>query len=338
MKDSHRNALMAAGIAAGAVAAAAGFSAFSRIRYGRSAQASICAGALRAFAGRGDLLGKDLGRFEDFVERCRQENEVEYHMPSWLHLRSLVFEESCDGMKTFHLGTTGKNSRAVLYLHGGAYVKQISWIHWLFLDDLCQRTGAEVFVPIYPLAPAHDYDEAYSLLTDLYEGMLRRYEAKDVTLAGDSAGGGLAAGLAESFSHYDLEQPGQLVLLSPQLDLTMRNPQIHDYFDVDPALAPWGLAQLGDLWADGDDVTNYRLSPINGDVRPLRNVTTFVATREIFYPDCIAFDAKLEEQGIGHELVVGTGQAHVWPLYPTPEGRRARRLIGQLVAREVPRG
>lgn len=268
MGKTGKRVLTAAGTLAGIAAIGAGFSAWSRMRFGRSGTATAAEGLIRASGARKPFLGRDLGLFEDAVERRREENEREYSLPSWLRLKSLVFEETCDGMKTFHLGTTGMNSRAILYLHGGSYISQISVWHWLFLDKLCQATGAEVVVPIYPLAPAHDYDEAYSLLTDLYEALCNRYGADSITLMGDSAGGGLAAGLAESFEHYDLPQPGRLVLISPELDITMRNPDISDYFDVDPMLAPWGLAQAGDLWADGDDPSGFRLSPVNGDVTP----------------------------------------------------------------------
>ena len=192
-------------------------------------------------------------------------------------------------------------------------------------------TEAEVVVPIYPLAPAHDYDEAYSLLTDLYEGMCDRYGADAITIMGDSAGAGLAAGMAETFSHYKLEQPAHLVLISPIVDLSMRNPDIHDFFDRDPMLAPWGLAQLGDLWADGDDICDPRLSPIYGDVSDLKNVTIFTGTREIFYPDAIKFAEKLKDAGVTCDLRVGQGMNHDWPLYPIPEAKEAISQMVQVV-------
>ena len=172
-------------------------------------------------------------------------------------------------------------------------------------------------VPIYPLAPAHDYDEAYSLLTDLYEGMCDRYGADSITIMGDSTGGGLAAGLAETFDHYNLDQPANLVLISPVVDLSMRNPDVHDFFDRDPMNAPWGLAQVGDLWADGDDICDPRLSPIYGDVSGLRNVAD-----------------KLKDAKVRCDLVVGQGMNHVWPLYPIPEAKDAIEQIAQIVCAE----
>src|SRR3712207_7656426 len=47
-----------------------------------------------------------------------------------------------------------------------------------------------------------------------------------VTLAGDSAGGGLALGLAQTLRDQGLPQPRRLLLVSPWLDLTLGNPDL----------------------------------------------------------------------------------------------------------------
>ena len=331
MDRSTRSLIKAAAAAVIATGTVVGFEALSRLRWHRTGVASLWEVGRRATGSRKNLLGDDLERFEDYVARNRVRNEREYAIPSWLPIKSLVFEETRDGMRTYHLGTTGKNTRAVLFLHGGDYLTQMRPIDWLFADRLCRLSGAEVCVPIYPLAPAHDYDEAYSLLIDLYEGMVNRYGADDLSLVGSSSGGGLAAGIAEALKHYQLPQPGQLVLISPELDLSLRNDAISDYFDRDPSLAPWGLAQAGDLWADGDDISSPRLSPINGDVSVLRNVTTFVGAREILYPDCATWDQLLEKAGVTHRLVTGESLSHEWPLALIPEARNAVRQIASII-------
>lgn len=335
MKKTTKTILSVTGAIAGAAAAAGGFELWSRSKFGRSGVATAMEGALRTTGFRNVVLGQDLGRYDDFIEKSRIANEREYHIPSWLRLRSLVFDETSHGMKVYHVGTTGKNEHAVLYLHGGGYVSQITPAHWRFVDKLCQETGAEIVVPIYPLAPEHDYDESYTQLTTVYENLCKRYGADAITLMGDSAGGGLALGLAESLPQYNLEQPANLVLISPELDLSMRNPKIRDYFDADPVLAPWGMAQMGDLWADGDEIENFRLSPINGDVSALRNVLLLAGTREIYYPDCAELAQKLITAGVRSDMVIGQGMNHDWPLLPIPEARKARRRIAECVLRKV---
>lgn len=320
---------IAAGVVGSAAAAAGALSVWSHARYGRSLAASGVEWCQLATGARVPMV--DPPAYDRYMEDAAVENEIPYRMPRWLRLRSLVFQESVSNMKTYHLNTTGKNPLGILYLHGDTYTDQISPRHWLLCDWLAQATGAEVCVPIYPLAPKHDYDEAYDLVKDLYRGMAGRYGADNVVLMGDSAGGGFAAGLAESLPALGLEQPGKLVLISPWVDLSMRNPSSTDHADEDSALAVWGLSEMGKSWADGDDPTGYRLSPIYGDVGVLRNVSIYVGTREILYPDIMAFAGRLRAAGVSLHLEVGSNLNHSWPLYATPEGCRARRDIERVV-------
>lgn len=74
---------------------------------------------------------------------------------------------------------------------------------------------------------------------------------------GDSAGGGLALGLAHALHNESVPQPKQLVLLSPWLDVTMSHPEIPKYEDADPILSSWGLKRVGELWAYSADNTNH---------------------------------------------------------------------------------
>jgi monoterpene epsilon-lactone hydrolase len=56
--------------------------------------------------------------------------------------------------------------------------------------------------------------------------LLTDVEASAVSVLGDSAGGGLAFGLARTLGEAALPQPARLVLIAPWLDLTMSNPGI----------------------------------------------------------------------------------------------------------------
>jgi monoterpene epsilon-lactone hydrolase len=121
-----------------------------------------------------------------------------------------------------------------------------------------------VEVPIYGLALQHIYREAYPFLTDVYQQLLADVDASAVTLAGDSAGGGLALGLAQMFEETGLPQPRRLVLISPWLDRTLSKPDL----PAVEARAPWmsiaGTREAGTVWADGDDPTDPQLSQLNG--------------------------------------------------------------------------
>lgn len=319
--------LFAAGVAAGM---GVGLAAYAHLVNHRSVMAELSEAYV---ASTGQKLAQiDRSLFERSVRRCEEEHAHEYHITR--QMRSLHFQDTHGNMKIYHLGLTGSNTRAVLYLHGGAFMRQITNSQWSFVDKICWYTGAELVVPLYPLAPEHTYREAYDALLPLYRELLDRYSADAITLMGDSAGAGLAAGFAEWLAQMNMEQPGHTVLVSPQLDLSYSNPRIDDYRLRDRALGVSGLREAGKLWAGGDDPSdqaNYRLSPLLGDVSQLRNVTVFVGGREILYPDIEKYCIKLRDNGALERMVLDKNQGHNWPLLPTPESRGALRQICRIV-------
>jgi acetyl esterase/lipase len=195
--------------------------------------------------------------------------------------------------------------------------------HWKFVDTIAQRTRAEVIMPLYPLTPLHGAEEALAFLEKVYRTTIEKYGAANVTLMGDSCGGGIAASFAEHLPTLGLEQPARLILISPLVDVTMRNPDILAYEGSDPMLGAQGLQKLGLTWAKGLDPNDYRVSPVNGEVRTLRNVMVFIGTREILYPDARLFYDRVNATGVHAELYVGRGLNHAYPLFPIPEARWA---------------
>ena len=64
----------------------------------------------------------------------------------------------------------------------------------------------------------------------------------------------------------------------------------------------------------------------------IRNVTTFVGTSEIFYPDVVKLYHMLD-QDPSNELIVAEEMNHVYPLYPIPEAKPAVDKIIRVVMR-----
>ena len=159
----------------------------------------------------------------------------------------------------------------------------------------------------------------------------RQVPVSNITLLGDSAGGGLAAGFCEYCAATDLPQPGHLVLISPWLDLDLNNPTITKYEAHDVTLSVKGLQRVAKLWAASEKHDDYRLSPINGDVSQLRDVLVCVGTREIMYPDSALFVQKLRDAGVTVKFVVGRDLPHIFPIYRMPEADQVMTEITKLV-------
>lgn len=148
-------------------------------------------------------------------------------------------------------------------------------------------------------------------------------------MLGDSSGGGLCAAVCEELD--ESLQPERLVLLSPWVDATMKNPAIEELEPVDPVLAKPGLAMIGREWAGGLEPDDARVSPINGDLSRLRNVTLFAGEREILRPDIVRFQQRLNNAGCNVKLFVGEGEYHAYPIFtPAMESGSFRRVCRAL--------
>ena len=285
---------------------------------------------LRATGGGKKLL-KDMVLLDNSILHSAETNDRRYTIPSSVTLNVSSNEEMIDGFQVFHLNRRPINDRAIIYLHGGCYLNQPIADHWKFLDTIAHRTRAEIIVPLYPLTPVHGALEAHAFLEKVYRKAIEKYGVENITIMGDSCGGGLAAAFAEYLPALGLEQPGHLILISPWVDATLRNPDILAYEKVDPVLGVQGLQKLGLTWAKDLDPNDYRVSPVNGEVRILRNCVVFVGTREIFYPDARLFYDRVNATGVHAELYVGRGLNHNYPLDPIPEAKWAINRMVEII-------
>jgi epsilon-lactone hydrolase len=252
--------------------------------------------------------------------------------PAKLSSRYLVTTRRIDGFDCHTVAPPGRPAgRAAIYLHGGAYISEIAPQHWALISRLADA-GVRVEVPSYGLAPQHTYRDAYPFVTAVYRDLLAAVPASAVTLVGDSAGGGLALGLARTLLDTDLPQPRRLVLIAPWLDLTLSNPDLPAVEARDPWLNSVGLHVAAAAWAGGDDPTDPRLSPLNGPLAGLAPMDVYVGTRDICLPDALLLRDRAAAEGAPVRVTVCDGAVHVYPLVPAPEGRAAARRIVETVA------
>ena len=307
------------------------FGLYSRKRYRRSAAASLAEYSTRpvkmAYA-RMSITN----RIARLASRPEPRRAVAF--PAWGRFFYDLERREDSGMPVYYGRPHTPSSTIVIYLHGGGYISTAVSAHTWLVDHLARRTGAGFIMPLYPLAPHHTWQEAHRLVLDLHRRAVAENPGKRIVLMGDSSGGGLAAVIALSLAEAGDAQPDELALISPWVDITNTNPEIADYVEADPLMVPEPLAEIGRCWAGDTPPTDWHLSPIYGDLSGLRKVTTFVGTREIFLPDNALFHAKLLEAGVDSTLHVGEGLNHVYPMFPTPEGHRARRDLVRLITGE----
>lgn len=267
---------------------------------------------------------------EELLERKEKENSEEYEIPANL-FRTNIDHFFVSDMKVFTVSPEEKEfTMRVLYLHGGGYINQPSPFHWRFINKLVKETGLEFIVPIYPKVPVHTYDKAYQDVQALYEQLIK--ENDDLVIMGDSAGGGLTLGLVQHLKTQHIKLPKAQVVICPWMDVSLTNPEIANFIEVEPMLKQEKLQVIGKLWAGDLDTKDYKVSPLYGDLKDLPKVYIFAGSREILVPDIRQYVDRLESECADFEYFEFEEQNHVFPLYPVKEGIEARRMIEHILA------
>jgi acetyl esterase/lipase len=296
----------------------------------RSVQSILLGYYIKTTGIKDKLVDKE--KVTEFMEKGRLQIEEPYKFPGDLKLKSAITMETSNEMEVFFLNRNVETrNKQILYLHGGAYVNQPTSFHWTFLDELAGNAHATVIVPIYPKAPKHQYREAFDKVLPIYTNLMAETGAKNITIMGDSAGGGFALALSQLLLEKGLPQPGNVIMLSPWLDITMKNPDIPALEEKDPMLGAYGLVQMGKAWAGDSDPSIYLLSPINGEVKGLAKISLFVGTHELLFPDASKFKDKAAAQGVMINYFEYPKMNHVFPIFPIPEADKARGQIINII-------
>lgn len=208
-----------------------------------------------------------------------------------------VQEKEQNGRNVWTISPKENNTDVVmLYLHGGAYMANITRQHWDFTEQLIIRTKATVVVPDYPLAPEAVFTETYAFIENLYAAILAEYPSKRIILLGDSAGGGLAFGFVQQLRNEGKKQPEQVILFSPWLDISMRNPLMIPIDKEDNILSIKGLQIAGQKYAGTADLKDFRVSPLYGSLKGLCRISVFTGTKDILNPDVKKLKELMNEQ------------------------------------------
>ena len=244
-----------------------------------------------------------------------------------------VHKFQINGRNVFTLEPKNKNDtgKNILYLHGGAYVQRFNRFHWDFLADLVKRTHCTITAPDYPLAPAYTYKESFGMVAELYRRLLETKAPDDLIMMGDSAGGGFALALAQKMKNESTDQPAQIILLSPWLDITLANPDIKEIGPKDPFLRKESLQQAGKLYAGDTNRDYYLLSPINGPLEGLGKISVFAGSNEILVADARKLKSLAESKGIHLNYYEYSNMVHAWMFLNFPESKRAKQQIVDLI-------
>jgi epsilon-lactone hydrolase len=240
----------------------------------------------------------------------------------------IVEPVSADGVKAEWTSTPDADrSKAILYLHGGGYVIGSLDSHRHVAAEAGRTVRARTLVLDYRLAPEHPFPAAVEDAVAGYRFLLAGgVQPGGITIAGDSAGGGLVVAAMMAIRDAGLRQPACGWAISPWVDMEAIGESMISKAATDPTVQQAGILDMAKLYLHGADPRSPLAAPIYGDLRGLAPLLIQVGAAETLLDDAIRLARIAGAADVAVDLQIWPEMIHVWHLYH-PELAAGRRAI-----------
>ncbi|KAL7622905.1 hypothetical protein AAE478_006584 [Parahypoxylon ruwenzoriense] len=222
--------------------------------------------------------------------------------------------------------------RAIIFLYGGGMISGSVQVTRGFIATLAEDTGTQVFAPQYRIAPEHPFptaaEDVYSAIFWLQSNATNfNVDPARIVVFGQSAGGGIAAGVALMAQDRGLYPPlAAQVLRYPMLDdmttMDETDPRRkHLTWTVEGNEIGW-KAYLGGK--NRSDRTDDNVSPYAAPARA-KNLTGMppthigVGSLDLFKDEDIAYAVGLAKSNVRAEFHLYPGGVHGFDADPSNE-------------------
>lgn len=237
---------------------------------------------------------------------------------------------------------TDTHKRALLYIHGGAFlIPAVPDTHVRLLAHLCRDLDAVGFMVDYRLAPFNQFPASLNDCENAYRALLELgFRADRIVVAGESAGGALVLGLLQRIRKARLPMPACAIPISPVTEMGRIHapPSRALKRKSDPLLPIAALQRVDKMYAAGWDASDPELSPLYADVRGFPPMFFLASDVEVLLDDSVLLVRRLREAGIEARLDVWPVLPHAFPLLEMifPEARLAREDMVKFMREHTP--
>lgn len=218
-----------------------------------------------------------------------------------------------------HKKSKDNNQPALVFYHGGGYVAGSLKSHDLVCQHLAADGNCTVIAVDYRLAPEHPFP------TPVNDGLLAyRYiannpdkfgvDATRLAVGGDSAGGSLAAVVAQQTKNETYPPKLQLSWV-PWVDMSRERESYKLFatgFFLERVKMRWFKEQYID---DKVDTTDPMVSPIFGDLKEVAPAMIMVGGFDLLRDEGVAYADKLRAAGVETHLTVYETMPHLFLMF-----------------------
>jgi len=236
-------------------------------------------------------------------------------------------------------GAMAPGGRTLLYLHGGGYYFCSPETHRSITTRLAVASDSRCYAPAYRLAPEHRFPAAVEDAVAAYRGLRAAgTPARRITVAGDSAGGGLALALLLSLRDAGDELPAGAVLFSPWTDLAGTGRSLRTNDANDAMFRGHRVAEAAQIYLGDRRATDPLASPLFAELTGLPPLFIQASDSEVLLDDAARLAEKAEKAGVTVAFRAWHGLPHVWQFFAPflPEGRAALAEAAGFIRRVVP--
>ncbi len=215
--------------------------------------------------------------------------------------------------------STGADLPGLLYFHGGGWVVGGVETHDSLCRSLATAAGCLVLSVGYRLSPEHKFptaaEDCYAALTWAVQNADRLgLDPRRLAVAGDSAGGGLAAAMALMARDRSGPDLRLQILIYPVTDLSgFDKPTYREYWDR-LILTGEGMEFFRDCYLKSpEDGLNPYASPLlDENLEGLPRALVITAEHDVLTSDGEMYARRLEEAGVEVEYALFPGVIHLF--------------------------
>mgnify|MGYP003645724658 FL=1 len=285
-----------------------------------------------------------IARIQKVYGGWRRDTSVETMREDWDRLfwndsqPSEYRDDKIDGVAVRWISAPNtRRDRVLLYFHGGGYKMGSVVSHHDLMVRISAASNCQVLGVNYRMCPEHPFPAPIEDAVTVYKALLKKgFSADHLALAGDSAGGGLAAGALLALRDESLPLPAAAVLISAWLDMTLSGESYETRAKSDPIHQRFMLDALANQYLGKDgDRKNPLASPLFGNLSGLPPLLLQIGDRETGLDDTLSFAKVAAEQGVKIECSVWDEMIHVFQQFAEEleDARTAITQIGEFLQR-----